>query len=139
MAIKKSNRSRLISLIHAQKSQAGLDDETYRLIISGATGKQTCTECSMKELKLVFRDLNSVLSKQGKQTYTFRSYWETPTIQDAVTSRAKRILGDDWKGRLDRFADARFQKSAYTECDDSERRSIMAFLTNMERRERNAK
>ena len=97
----KTNRSRLISLIHAQKNAAGLDDATYRLIISGASGKQSCTECCMKELKQIFTDLNSILEKQGKQTFRYYPRWEQPTLKDAVTARAKKILGEDWQNRLD--------------------------------------
>lgn len=134
----RSNRSRLISKIHAQKNAAGLDDATYRIIISGASGKQSCTECSMKELKQIFTDLNSILEKQGKQTFRYYPRWEQPTLKDAVTARAKKILGEDWQNRLDSFAKSRFSKKSYTQCDGSELRRIMAFLTAVERRERGA-
>jgi hypothetical protein len=129
----KSNRARLISLIHAQKNSAGLDDNTYRLIISGATGKQSCAECTMKELNTVFADLNSILARLGKSTYRFYPRWETPSLCDAVSARARKILGDDWKTRLDNFARSRFKKNAYNKCDPNELRSIMAFLSKMER------
>lgn len=135
----RTNRSRLISLIHAQKNSAGLDEETYRLIISGASGKQSCTECSMKELKQIFTDLNSVLEKQGKQTFRYYPRWEQPTLKDAVTARAKKILGEEWQNRLDSFSQTRFSKAKYILCTNAELRSIMAFLTNVERKERVAK
>ena len=135
----RSNRNRLISKIHAQKNAAGLDDTTYRLIISGASGKQSCTECSMKELKQIFTDLNSILEKQGKQTFRYYPRWEQPTLKDAVTARAKKILGEDWKNRLDSFSQTRFSKAKYILCTNAELRSIMAFLTNVERRERTSK
>ena len=135
----KSNRSRLISLIHAQKNAAALDDPTYRLIISGATGKQSCTDCTMQELKVVFTDLNSVLEKQGRQTFRYYPRWEQPTLKDAVAARARKILGKDWQNRLDSFAQTRFSKAKYILCTNAELRSIMAFLTNVERKERTAK
>ena len=135
----KTNRSRLISLIHAQKNSAGLDEETYRLIVSGATGKHSCSECSMKELKEIFSDLNSVLSKQGKECYSFYPRWENPSMCDAVTARAKKLLGKDWKNRLDSFSQTRFSKAKYILCTNAELRSIMAFLTNLERKEQRAK
>lgn len=135
----RSNRSRLISKIHAQKNAAGLDDATYRLIISGASGKQSCTECSMMELKQIFTNLNSILEKQGKQTFRYYPRWEQPTLKDAVTARAKKILGEDWQNRLDSFSQTRFSKAKYSLCNNAELSSIMAFLTNVERQERVAK
>ena len=136
---KRSNRSRLISWIHAQKNSAGLDEENYRLIVSGATGKHSCSECSMKELKEIFSDLNSVLSKQGKECYSFYPRWENPSMCDAVTARAKKLLGKDWKKRLDLFAKSRFKKDSYTKCDNNELKSVMAFLSKIDRKERVAK
>ena len=135
----RSNRSRLISKIHAQKNAAGLDDATYRLIISGASGKQSCTECSMKELKQIFTDLNSILEKQGKQTFRYYPRWENPSMCDAVTARAKKLLGKDWKKRLDLFAKSRFKKDSYTKCDNNELKSVMAFLSKIDCKERVAK
>lgn len=135
----RSNRSRLISKIHAQKNAAGLDDATYRLIISGVSGKQSCTECSMKELRQIFTNLNSVLEKQGKQTFRYYPRWEQSTLKDAVTARAKKILGEDWQNRLDSFSQTRFSKEKYILCTNAELHSIMAFLTTLERKERVAK
>lgn len=136
---KKTNRTRLISLIHAQKNSAALDDETYRLIIAGATGKQSCTDCSMQELKTVFADLNAVLLKQGNQTFSFYPKWENPSLLDAVAARAKNTLGTEWKNRLNSFVQNKFKKDTYTKCSSNELRSVMAFLTKVERREREAK
>ena len=135
----KSNRSRLISLIHAQKNSCGLDDATYRIIVNGSTGKDSCADCSMKELKTIFDDLNSILFKQGKDTFFYRPRWENPSMSDAVVARAKKILGNDWKGRLDSFVMTKFSKKTYKECDTSELRIVMAFLTNIERKESTSK
>lgn len=135
----KTNRSRLISLIHAQKTAAALDDESYRAIVSSASGKQSCSDCTMKELNTVFSDLNAVLTKQGKETFSFYPRWEKPSLEDAVTVRAQKVLGNDWHDRLDSFAKSKFNKDNYRLCDNSELRRIMAFLTNVERKERTAK
>lgn len=136
---KKTNRTRLISLIHAQKNSAALDVETYRLIISGATGKQSCTDCTMQELKTIFSDLNEVLTKQGKQTFRYYPKWESPSLLDAVVARAQNTLGTEWKNRLNSFVQNKFKKNTYTKCSSNELRSVMAFLTKIERREREAK
>ncbi|MBR6153563.1 MAG: DUF1018 domain-containing protein [Treponema sp.] len=132
----KSNRSRLIGLIHVQKTVAKLDDETYRTIISGATGKESCTECTTQELRAIFRDLNLILEKQGKKTFSFYPRWEPPTLKDAVIARARKILGDDWENRLDSFSQSKFSKAKFRLCNKSELLRIMAFLTNVERKER---
>lgn len=132
----KSNRSRLIGLIHVQKTSAKLDDETYRAIISGATGKESCIDCTMTELKAVFRTLNLILGKQGKKPLSFYPRWEPPTLKDAVIARARKILGDDWENRLDSFSQAKFSKIKFRLCNKSELLRIMAFLTNVERKER---
>ncbi|MBO7612480.1 MAG: DUF1018 domain-containing protein [Treponema sp.] len=136
---KRSNRSRLISKIHAQKNAAGLDDATYRIIIAQKTGKESCSECNMQELKTIFENLNIVLQTLGKQTFRYYPRWEQPTLKDAVTARAKKILGEDWQNRLDSFSQTRFSKAKYILCTNAELRSIMAFLTNVERKERVAK
>ena len=132
----KSNRSRLIGLIHVQKTVAKLDDETYRTIISGATGKESCTECTTQELRAIFRDLNLIREKQDKTTFSFYPRWEPPTLKDAVIARAKKILGDDWENRLDSFSQSKFSKTKFRLCNKSELLRIMAFLTNVERKER---
>lgn len=133
-ATPKSNRSRLISLIHLQKKEAALEEGVYRIIIFSATGKESCGECSLSELKAVFTDLNSVLEKQGKKPFSFYYRRELPELKDAVRARARKILGDDWQNRIDSFAQAKFSKAKYMLCSKSELRRIMAFLTNMERR-----
>lgn len=138
-ANQKSNRSRLISLIHAQKTSAGLDDVSYRIILAQKTGKESCSECTMQELKLIFESLNAVLQALGKKTFVYYPRWEQPSLKDAVTARAKKLLGEDWEKRLDSFAQTKFSKAKYILCDKSELRRIMAFLSNIERKERSAK
>ena len=104
MAKEKTYRARLIGMIHMQKSAAQLTNDEYRLILAGATGKQTCSECSIQELFAVHKDLNAVLIKQGKKGFIF---FRNPmskgkaTIQDAVVAKAKKVLGDKWNERLD--------------------------------------
>lgn len=138
-ANQKSNRSRLISLIHAQKNAAGFDDSMYRIIIAQKTGKESCSKCTMQELKLIFESLNTVLQTLGKNTFVYYPRWEQPSLKDAVTARAKKLLGEDWQNRLDSFSQTRFSKAKYILCTNAELRSIMAFLTNVERKERVAK
>lgn len=141
MAKEKSYRSRLVGMIHMQKTAAQLTDEDYRLIVAGVTGKQTCSECSIQELFAVHKDLNAVLIKQGKKGFVFyrnpRPKGKT-TIQDAVISRAKKVLGDNWKERLDGFL-LRINKTSIYKCSDREIRQIMGWISSTERGTRNEK
>lgn len=133
MSKNKSNRARLISMIHAQKNAAKLDEDCYRTIIFGATGKQSCTECDMTELRAVFYDLNIVLERQGKQTFRFFAKNEHPTQLDAVKVRAKKILGTDWQARLDQFIQTKVRKSSLSYLTQKELRQVMGFLSAVER------
>jgi len=51
----------------------------------------------------------------------------------------EKLLGKDWKKRLDLFAKSRFKKDSYTKCDNNELKSVMAFLSKIDRKERVAK
>lgn len=141
MAKEKTFRDRLIGLIHMQKSAAQLSDEDYRLIVAGATGKQTCSDCSIQELFAVHKDLNAVLIKQGKKGFVF---YRTPkpkmklTIQDAVISRAKKVLGENWKERLDGFL-LRMNKTSLYRCSDKEIRQIMGWISSTAKGGKNGK
>ena len=129
----KSNRTRLISMIHAQKNTAKLDEDCYRTIIFGATGKQSCTECDMTELRAIFYDLNIVLGRQGKQTFRLIIKNEHPTQLDAVKVRAKKILGTDWQKRLDEFIQTKVRNTTLTCLTQKELRQVMGFLSALER------
>lgn len=132
MEKKKSNRSRLISLIHAQKSAAKLTDDEYRLVLSGATGKQSCTDCNMQELFKVFANLNIVLKQKGQERFYFKWEYHQSTMQDSIIARAKRILGDGWEKRLNGFLQNR-NKETLAQCSDNELRQIQGWLSNVER------
>ncbi|MDO5331807.1 MAG: DUF1018 domain-containing protein [Bacillota bacterium] len=141
MAKEKTFRERLIGLIHMQKSAAQLSDEDYRLIVAGATGKQSCSECNIQELFAIHNDLNAVLIKQGKKRFVFhRTVFpkKKNTIQDAVLYRAKRVLGDNWKERLDGYLQKINKTSVYS-CSNTEIRQIMGWISTVEKRSENAK
>ena len=129
-----SNRARLISLIHAQKSAARLDDEAYRAIVYGASGEESCADCTVAQLKAVFADLNIVLEQQHKKPFTFRARYEAPTMRDAVTARAKKLLGPQWQERLVLFVQTKLEKPALADCTEADLRRVMGFLSALERR-----
>lgn len=46
-------KAKLIQLIHIAKRQLGLDDETYRSVLNGVSGKASCSNMSIGELTQV--------------------------------------------------------------------------------------
>lgn len=141
MAKEKSYRTRLIGMIHMQKSAAHITDDGYRLILIGATGKLTCTECSIKELFAVHKDLNTLLIKQGQKAFIFHrspKHSNKPTIQNAVVARAKKVLGKNWKERLDGFLQ-KLNRPSVKDCTENEIRRIMGWISTTERRQKNAR
>lgn len=141
MTKEKSYRTRLIGMIHMQKSAAHITDDGYRLILIGATGKLTCTECSIKELFAVHKDLNTLLLKQGQKAFIFHrspKHSNKPTIQNAVVARAKKVLGKNWKERLDGFLQ-KLNRTSVKDCTENEIRRIMGWISTTERRQKNAR
>lgn len=133
---RKTERTRLIGLIHAQVHTACLDDEAYRAILYGATGEQSCSDCTVQQLQTVFADLNIVLERQHKKTFTFSHHTWHPTMRDAVTARAKKLFGENWKERLEQFIQIKIGKQSFSVCNEPDLRRIMAFLTAVERNSR---
>ena len=141
MAKEKTYRARLIGMIHMQKSAAHITDDGYRLILMGATGKLTCSECSLKELFAVHKDLNTLLVKQGQKAFIFHrgpNHSNKPTIQNAVVVKAKKVLGENWKERLDGFLQ-KLNKTSLKDCTENEIRRIMGWISTTERRQKNAR
>lgn len=141
MAKEKSYRTRLIGMIHMQKSAAHITDDGYRLILMGATGKLTCSECSLKELFAVHKDLNTLLVKQGQKAFIFHrgpNHSNKPTIQNAVETRARKVLGENWKERLDGFLH-KLNRTSVKDCTENEIRRIMGWISTTERRQKNAR
>ena len=141
MAKEKSYRTRLIGMIHMQKSAAHITDDGYRLILMGAAGKLTCTECSIKELFAIHKDLNTLLVKQGQKAFVFHgspNHSNKPTIQNAVETRARKVLGENWKERLDGFLH-KLNRTSVKDCTENEVRRIMGWISTTERRKKNAR
>lgn len=129
----RSTRNRLISLIHAQKTAAQLTEDEYRLIVSGATEHTSCSDCTIKELFSIFRDLNIILSKQGKQKFIFSKQKTLPNLKTAILARAKRLLGSEYETRLNGYL-ARLKRTSLDECNNNELRQIMGFLSTLKRK-----
>ena len=135
----KSNRSRLISIIHAQKNSARLDEEAYRAIVYGATGENSCADCTVKQLQAIHADLNIVLQKRGQKPFVYAPRYEQTTQTEAVRIRAKKILGTDWQIRLDEFIQTKVRDASLACLTQKELRQVMGFLSTVERNARNAR
>lgn len=51
------NRKRLIAKIHIGKNELKLDEETYRQLLQGLTGKASCSLMTASELVCVLKAL----------------------------------------------------------------------------------
>ena len=134
----KSNRSRLIGLIHFQKTALAISDDEYRVIIHGATGKNSCSDCDMNELFAIFDDLNSVLEQKGKYRFYFHKNKEGSklTLQDVIILRAQKAFGDAWFSRLQGFLKSK-GKTSLADCDSKDCRQIMGWISTENRRNKN--
>ena len=136
MSKNKSNRAKLIGLIHMQKSAAGISTSEYQQVIYSQALKNSCSECTMPELIMIFQALNEYLKSIGKKPFFFKS--NPPTMQDAVVARAQKLFGLDWEKRINGFIE-RFNKTSLSFCSLQELRQVMAFITTIENGKRGKK
>lgn len=88
--MKKTKRSRLVSLIHMQKNKAALGDDEYRLILSAETGKESCSDCTLSELEQVFRAMNNLLVRMGESPFHIRNLLYS-SLAEVVQAKARRV------------------------------------------------
>lgn len=131
--MKKTKRSRLVSLIHMQKNKAALGDDEYRLILSAETGKESCSDCTLSELEQVFRAMNNLLVRMGESPFHIRNLLYS-SLAEVVQAKARRVLGDGWASRLQGFLSKMGRKSL-DDCSDIELRRILGFLSTLQRQE----
>jgi len=65
-APKKASRNRLIALIHVAKKELALNEESYRALLDGATGKTSLKEMGNKDLKAVIERFKEFGFKKSK-------------------------------------------------------------------------
>lgn len=59
-AFPKGERNRLIRVIHTAKRNLGLDEEAYRAMLEGVTGKRSCSDMDAAELSAVVERLRQL-------------------------------------------------------------------------------
>ena len=57
----KTDKKKLIQLVHIGKAKMGLDEEAYRAFLDGITGRQSCADMTRRQLETVLR----VMRKNG--------------------------------------------------------------------------
>lgn len=100
------SKARLIQLIHIAKSQLGLDDDTYRAALLGATGKTSCSDMGIKELERALEHFKKSgfkpaskrrlspksLPKQHGEIKKLRAIWITMHKQSFVRDGSETAL-----------------------------------------------
>jgi hypothetical protein len=56
-----NRRKGLIKLVHIGKKKMGLEDEEYQIFLEGVTGKQSCSDMTIRQLEITLR----VMRKNG--------------------------------------------------------------------------
>lgn len=116
-------KQKLIAKIHVIKNKSGLDDDIYRDILVKVTGKTSCKDMNMKELKTVIEEFNNTWYIQQIPKYnTFESKSKF-TFVETNCSKMRKIfklwseLGQQEKLRdssnfgLNKFLEKRFNTS----------------------------
>ena len=115
----KTKKGQLIRLIHVGRQKVGLDEEAYRALLAGITGKTSSTELTITELEAVlkaFKRLGFQVKKMaatpdevGRATADQIDYikglWELSArvkTEAALNSFIKRITGVPYLRWLDR-------------------------------------
>ncbi|WP_062327421.1 hypothetical protein [Treponema endosymbiont of Eucomonympha sp.] len=78
-----NERTRYISLIHAQKASAGIPDDVYRGILEAATGQTSGSALGVPALRKIFGIFNGILESQKeirlpRPQKGARALWRTP-------------------------------------------------------------
>jgi hypothetical protein len=114
------------------KKEAGIADEAYRALLSGAAGVDSAKNIkSQTQYNRVIKALSNLLVAQGKTPYG-RFLPQKHFFEKAVYAKAKRILGSNWQERLTGYL-KRLNKTSLADCNEWELRQIMGFLSTVER------
>lgn len=127
-------RRRLVALVHAQAARLSLPDGEYRAVLFAETGRGSCTECSVAELRRAFLAFNLLLIRSGLAPFSGAPSYR-PSLADAVRARARTVLGDAWEIRLSGFLDGAGLPPVAS-CSPAQLRRILAFLSGVEKRGR---
>ena len=115
----KTKKGQLIRLIHVGRQKVGLDEEAYRALLAGITGKTSSTELTITELEAVLKAIKGLgfqvkkMPLKGEeigrataeQLAYIKGLWERCArikTEAALNSFIKRITGVPYLRWLDR-------------------------------------
>lgn len=95
----KDNRTALIAKIHIAKKHLGYDDATYRDVLEWVTGKTSCKEMDLGELKKVLMQLKQLgftptPTATQNQTPTWGKKPSTTKPKQALIGKIEAVLAD---------------------------------------------
>lgn len=88
----KDPRKTAIQLIHIAKSQLGLDDDTYRQMLSTTTGKNSCSKMTLPELQQVLDHLKAKGFKSKPSHHGLRP--NPGRNRNALMNKVEALLAD---------------------------------------------
>lgn len=100
---KKTNKGRLVTLIHVARSQLGLCDSDYRAILESVSGKSSCTELTLFELE-------QVLKAMKKLGFTVKKL----PVKDMEVGSASRVQLEYIKGMWELVAREKTDRALYS-------------------------
>jgi phage gp16-like protein len=90
--MKKDNRNAALAQIHIGKKQLGLDDDTYRAMLTSTTGKSSCADMSLGELYKVIHHLKQCGLKSSSRKHGKRP--NPGTANKALMNKVEALLAD---------------------------------------------
>lgn len=93
----KDAKKNLIAKIHIAKKDLCLDDETYRDVLERVTGKTSCKDMSLSELKAVIKDLKRLGFRPQQSEASRLKHGRKPTTtpeRQPLLDKIEAILAD---------------------------------------------
>jgi len=126
-------KQKMIKLIHTQKTRAGIDDETYRLILfETADVKSTLDMQTPSQFNNVITALNNLLTAQKQQPLGGTTQRISRNVYPLV-KRAERVFGSDMDKRFGGFI-RKLGKNSVNDLSPEEIRKCHGFLSHIEYR-----
>jgi hypothetical protein len=126
-----------LARIHILKKEAGITDDEYRSLLSGAAGVASAADIETPDqyYKVLFA-LEKYLVSIGKPP-TGRPIPASgkPTFMETVQERAKHILGPGYRKRMSGYF-RKMGRADLQDCSPRELRRVMGFLSTVERKEK---
>jgi len=124
-------KKKMIKLIHAQKTRAGIDDKAYCCILMGAANVQSSLDLqTLSQFSAVIKALNNLLISQ-KKTPLGGSVQPVPRNVYLLEKRAARIFGPDKDKRFGGFI-RKLGKESVNDLSPLEIRKCHGFLSHIE-------